>query len=131
MGVTVNAQVESKAFNWKEWQKGILPALEPHSEKKLQLLRDYLVLYLKILCQRNLGKTTFPISIVDGFAGGALYSGHKDGSPLVLLKAIEEAEFEVNRGRQIHIKIQPIFYFIEENKYAFECLNHCTVETFF
>ena len=35
-------------FDWKQWKSGQLPTLELHSEKKLELLRDYLVLYLQI-----------------------------------------------------------------------------------
>jgi three-Cys-motif partner protein len=123
MALIANGRVTPNAFDWNGWTNGILPSIEEHSEKKLQLLRDYLILYLKILCQKNLGRRTFPITIIDGFAGGGVYSGGKDGSPLVLLRAIQEAEFEINRGRQLHLKIEATFYFVEENKDAFHCLT--------
>jgi len=40
---------DHEQFYWRHWQAGNLPVLEDHSEKKLDLLRDYLVLYLELL----------------------------------------------------------------------------------
>ncbi len=111
------------SFSWSEWQGGLLPSLAEHSSKKLDLLRDYIVLYLKIVCQNVRGKEEQPINFVDGFVGGGIYADNKIGSPLVLLKAVQEAEALINLDRKKKITILPTFYFIEKDGNAFECLT--------
>lgn len=111
------------SFSWSDWRNGLLPSLADHSGKKLDLLRDYIVLYLQIVCQNVHGKETQPINFVDGFAGGGIYQDSKVGSPLVLLQAVREAEVLINAGRKKKISIAPTFYFIEKNKEAFDCLT--------
>lgn len=113
----------SPSFSWSDWRNGPLPSLADHSGKKLELLRDYIVLYLQIVCQNVRGKDLQPINFVDGFAGGGLYADNKPGSPLILLDAVREAEALINLDRTKKISIAPTFYFIEENKNAFECLR--------
>src|SRR5579871_2485091 len=108
-------------FYWKHWTDGRLPVLEEHSEKKLELLRDYLVLYLTIVMQGTSGKDVQYLTIVDGFAGGGIYSGSKFGSPITILKAVEEAEARINHGREKTTRIIPICYFIEKEPDAFAC----------
>ena len=88
-----------KLFDWKNWKKGLLPPLEPHSEGKLQVLRDYVEDYICILCSDSFGRDIFRITIVDGFAGGGVYALDKKGSPHVLLEAVETAEFLRPRER--------------------------------
>lgn len=110
------------SFSWSDWRNGQLPSLADHSGKKLELLRDYIVLYLQIVCQNVGGKEIQPINFVDGFAGGGLYSDNKLGSPLVLLKAVREAEALINTTRKKKITISPTFYFIEKNVQAYDCL---------
>src|SRR5476651_1440756 len=106
-------------FFWKHWQSGKLPELEDHSEKKLDLLRDYLVLYLEIVLKGTSGKGEQYVTLVDGFAGGALYDGNKYGSPITILQAVEEAEAKINKGRVKMTRIVPICYFIEKDPDAF------------
>lgn len=114
---------DHEQFYWKYWKTGQLPELEDHSEKKLELLRDYLVLYLEIVMQGTSGKDEQYVTLIDGFAGGGTYSGGKFGSPITILKAVEEAEFKINQGRDKPTRIVPICYYIEKDPDAFACLN--------
>lgn len=114
---------DHKRFYWEHWEKGQLPVLEDHSEKKLDLLRDYLVLYLQIVLKNTSGKEVQEITLIDGFAGGGLYQGQKFGSPITILKAVEEADFLVNRDREKPTRIVPVCYFIEKDGDAFACLE--------
>lgn len=115
---------QSTAFEWQRWQVGALPILEDHSAKKLELLRDYLVLYLRIVLANAQGKTIQYITLVDGFAGGGIYQDAKVGSPLVIMRAVQEAAALINVGRAKPIEIIPICYFVEADGDAFACLEH-------
>lgn len=81
---------------------GPLPVLEDHSRAKHDVLRAYLVNYLRILAlsPRSEG---IRVTLVDGFAGGGLYRGLSGelvgGSPLVLLGALQEARALVAQDR--------------------------------
>lgn len=114
---------DHEQFFWKHWQSGKLPELEDHSEKKLDLLRDYLVKYLEIVLKGTEGKNEQYVTLIDGFAGGGIYNGNKVGSPVTILKAVEEAEAKINKGREKNTSIVPICYFIEHDKDAFACLD--------
>jgi three-Cys-motif partner protein len=114
---------DHKRFYWKHWRTGQLPKLEDHSEKKLDLLRDYLELYLQIVLKNTSGKEVQEITLIDGFAGGGVYEGNKLGSPITILKAVEAAEFLINRDREKPTRIVPICYFIEKDSNAFACLE--------
>jgi three-Cys-motif partner protein len=115
---------ESKPFIWKGWEVGTLPPLGDHSEKKLELIREYLVLYLQILLANAHGKPLQEVTLIDGFAGGGVYQEQRKGSPLVILEAVEEAMRLVNLGREKPVTIVPICYFIEEDPDAAACLEH-------
>lgn len=114
---------DHKRFYWKHWQTGQLPELEDHSEKKLDLLQDYLELYLQIVLKNTPGKEVQEITLIDGFAGGGIYQNGKVGSPIAILKAVEAAEFLINRDREKPTRIVPICYFIEKDPAAFACLK--------
>jgi len=114
---------DHEQFYWKYWKNGQLPELEDHSEKKLELLRDYLVLYLEIVTKGTSGKNEQYVTLVDGFAGGGIYAGKKFGSPITILKAVEEAEARINLGRDKPTRIIPICYYIEKDPDAFACLE--------
>ena len=85
---------EKEAFKWKK--DGSCPDLEAHSATKLEVLQDYVVDYLKILVRRSMGQEVFKVTLVDAFAGGGRYSNGEDGSPIILLKAVKEAEALIN-----------------------------------
>lgn len=114
---------EHERFYWDRWESGEYPVLEDHSEKKLELLRDYLVLYLEIVMKGTAGKEEQFVTLVDGFAGGGLYNGNRTGSPLAILEAVREAEARINTGREKKTRITPICYFIEKDPKAFACLK--------
>src|SRR5690348_6027506 len=104
----MSKQSDHQRFYWKNWKTGKFPQLEIHSEKKLELLRDYLVLYLEIVTKGTAGKEYQYVTLVDGFAGGGVYDGQKLGSPITILKAVEEAEAKINQFRKKAIRIIPV-----------------------
>lgn len=61
--------------------------LKPHSEAKVKLLSKYLNIYLSVIGNVDYVKR---IKIYDLFCGEGLYDNDKEGSPLVILKALEE-----------------------------------------
>jgi len=94
------------------------PKIDPHSLVKHQLVSDYLARYIQVLMSNYLiDKLT--LSIVDGFAGGGEYlaedgSQFHDGSPLIALKTVQEAEVALNVGRDKPRKVDAKFYFVEK-----------------
>lgn len=115
---------DGKQFDWRGWRTGILPVMEEHSRCKLDLLRDYLVLYLRIVLANVQGKATQYVTLIDGFSGGGIYRDSRFGSPLVILRAVDEAAALINLEREKPVSIVPICYFIEEDQDAIECLEH-------
>ena len=115
---------DSPHFLWQNWRCGEFPILAEHSELKLELLRDYLVLYLRIVLANVQGKEIQQLTLVDGFAGGGLYQDNKLGSPLVILGAVREAAALINLEREKPVRIVPICYFVEQDHEAHACLVH-------
>jgi three-Cys-motif partner protein len=111
-----------------DWHVGSLPPkIDPHSLVKHQLVRDYLARYIQVLMSNYLIEK-LTLSIVDGFAGGGEYlsedgSQVHDGSPLIALKTIQEAEAALNVGREKPRKVDAKFYFIEKLASNFGYLN--------
>ncbi len=64
--------------------------LKPHSEAKVRLLGEYLKRYLNII--GNDGYTE-RIKIYDLFCGEGIYNNDKEGSPLIILRAIKDLYF--------------------------------------
>ncbi len=98
-----------------DWGKG-LPKLDIHGQAKHEILREYVISYLKVVCQQQ-RMPEFKIALVDGFAGGGKYEGGEEGSPLVLLRAVQEAEYHINclRNPTTQVKIRANHYFVEKN----------------
>lgn len=112
-------------FSWQCWDQGTFPSLELHSRAKLNLTADYVTDYIKIVAGKNFGATEFKLTVVDGFAGGGRYRDGFEGSPFVLMKAVRLAEAEINQsGRRLPLKVDAHFYFVEQDRFAFECLKH-------
>lgn len=89
-----------------EWELGgTPPEILRHSQVKHDLLRDYLVDYFLTLVTAP-GQERVQLTIVDGFCGGGLYrdvSGREvPGSPIVILRAIDEAKARVMLEMQRH-----------------------------
>lgn len=86
------------------WEKGgILPKLLRHSAVKHTLLYDYLVDYFLTLVSSP-HQDHIKLTIVDGFCGGGKYTNEENnevpGSPIVILKAIKEAESRIVMSQQ-------------------------------
>ncbi len=103
------------------------PKIDPHSLIKHQLVRDYLARYIQVLMSNYLIEK-LTLSIVDGFAGGGEYLAEDeaqchDGSPLIALKTVQEAEAALNVGRDKPRKVDAKFYFVEKLASNFAYLN--------
>ncbi|MGX1498574.1 three-Cys-motif partner protein [Labrenzia sp. MBR-25] len=102
-------------FNWKPG--GPLPNIEDHSIRKLDVLRKYLDVYFDTVVP-NPRTDRLNITLVDGFCGGGAYKNGDDiehGSPLVLMKAVEDARQRLNRNREKPLEINARFIFVDEN----------------
>ena len=80
------------SFRWRPDEKP--PQIEAHSKAKLRVLRRYLRAYFDRL-NVNPHREEFKLDLVDGFAGGGLFSDGNDlvpGSPMVMLEEAEEAK---------------------------------------
>lgn len=96
------------------------PYIDHHSLAKHTILREYLIRYLEVLTAYH-GMEEFRLTLVDGFAGGGLYrrrDTHQlhDGSPLIMLRAVQEAEYRINRRRTKLLKINASYFFIDHNR---------------
>lgn len=92
------------ATNHYDWEVGgKLPTLLRHSAVKHALLHDYLVDYFLTLVSSP-HQDHIKLTIVDGFCGGGRYLDEKGveapGSPIVILKALAEAEARIFHDQQ-------------------------------
>lgn len=111
-----------------EWIVGHTPPpLDPHSKVKHQLVRDYLYQYINVL-MANAKIPRLCLTLVDGFAGGGLYTDGSDiapGSPLIMLKTVQEATAYLNASRtQTPREIDTQYHFVELNPRGFEHLKY-------
>ena len=101
------------------WEPGAPPPpIEEHSFAKLEVLRLYLRTYIDTLNQ-DVRRDEFRLDLVDGFAGGGLYShdgGHVPGSPLVMLEESEAAERRLNEGRNKPLRFDVRYHFVERDR---------------
>lgn len=108
-----------------DWSNG--PAsLEPHSLTKHQVLVDYLIRYFQQRLLNARGRDRIRITLIDGFCGGGLYQLESTGelvvgSPLRILKAVEDASISINRERPKQVFFDVQFIFIDRDRKA---LNH-------
>lgn len=110
-----------------EWLIGNTPPeLELHSRAKHELIYDYLVKYVAVLTtQPHIDR--FRLTLVDGFAGGGLYSDHRGiqlGSPLLMMKAMTEAQVAAQSQRKKPFSLDAHFYFVELKKKTVDYLTH-------
>lgn len=105
----------AKAFRWEPGEPP--PSIEAHSLAKLQVLRDYLQGYYNTLNQ-DVRRDEFRLDLVDGFAGGGLYSRNGQqiaGSPLVMLEESHSAEHRLNERRTKPLRFNVKHHFVEKN----------------
>lgn len=112
-----------------EWVWGSPPPLlKRHSEVKHSLLRNYLIDYFLTLVPMP-HQDKIQLTIVDGFCGGGLYINEAGvevpGSPLVILEAMREAEYQVSarqeRRKELLIDVELIC--IDEEPRSLEYLK--------
>lgn len=92
--------------------------IEPHSIAKHHVLQTYLAAYFQTLVSSP-HQDQFRLTLVDGFAGGGEYRDGATneilpGSPLIMLDAVREATFELNRERKKPVKLDVSYFFIEK-----------------
>jgi three-Cys-motif partner protein len=117
--------VTEKHYEWSLTED--YPVIKQHSIAKHDILHAYLVAYIQTLVSHP-SQEEFRLTLIDGFAGGGVYRHVDDnreiqGSPFRMLKAVEEAGFLVNRERRKRVTFHLDYFFIEENRGAFEVLN--------
>lgn len=112
-------------YRWED--KNNPPVLEEHSQVKHDVIKFYLERYISVLCS-DPRHDCLRINLIDGFAGGGRYISELDGcvvdgSPLLLVKTIREAESLIKRQRTKPFRIHDRYYFVEKNRQAFQCLH--------
>lgn len=103
------------------------PVIHQHSLAKHEILRAYLTAYIQTLISSPF-QDRFRLTLVDGFAGGGLYRHEATGrevlgSPFVMLEAVKEAEFLVNRERQKQVHLDLAYFFIEADTESADVLR--------
>lgn len=112
-----------------EWKLGSpLPFLDEHSQTKHHVISDYLQRYAEVVMAHH-AMEKLSMTIVDGFSGGGKYINRLtdelvDGSPFLILKAIQEAEIKINIGSNKARKIDAEYHFIESEPSHIEYLEH-------
>ncbi len=109
------------------------PEIGIHSLSKHRVYTQYLQHYISVI-NAYPAIDTCRLSIIDGFAGGGLYTHPLDhteylGSPVQLIQAAESAIKEVNLRRQEQGVRTPLtnaleYYFFEKKRCNFEYLRH-------
>ncbi|WP_395370646.1 three-Cys-motif partner protein TcmP [Komagataeibacter diospyri] len=110
-------------FIWES--NGILPNIEEHTKRKLDVLKNYLDVYFETVV-RNPALDQLNITLVDGFSGGGAYidgAETRPGSLLVLLKSIEAAVGKLNEGRTKPLEINARFIFVDDEREHVEALR--------
>lgn len=113
------------ANNFIWGSNGILPKIEEHTKRKLDVLKNYLDVYFETVV-RNPALDQLNITLVDGFSGGGAYidgAETRPGSPLVLLKSVEEAVGKLNEGRTKPLEINARFIFVDDEREHVEALR--------
>lgn len=109
-----------------KWEPGSRPPLiGPHSLAKHDVLVRYLRDYIRVVTA-NRKMERLKLTLVDGFAGGGVYTGADGrrhlGSPLLMLNTMAEAAGElVADGRRVHLDTR--FLFVEKSPPVAACLK--------
>lgn len=111
-----------------EWIPGkAAPLIRAHSRAKHRIIERYLQAYIATLtadpCIPELR-----VLLVDGFAGGGVYRHGEtgmphDGSPLIMLRAVEEFDRRLFNSRQNPVRLDFEYHFIEKDPQTFRVLE--------
>jgi three-Cys-motif partner protein len=88
-------------------------------------------------CSQSIGRRkVLRLSLVDGFAGGGLYldartKEERPGSPLIMLRAMKEAEAAAQRARSKPFALDVHYFFIEKNADSLGYLRRTIAESEF
>jgi three-Cys-motif partner protein len=112
-------------FDWPADGSGAV--LQQHSVAKLEVLREYLIAYFQTLITAP-GQDEIRLTLVDGFAGGGIFRHAVTnerilGSPLVFLKAAEDAQKIINAQRRKPVRFSISYIFVEKDKKAVASLR--------
>lgn len=115
----------SKGYIWELGSPP--PALGKHSLAKHEVLRAYLEKYVAVLVSRPV-QEHLKLTLVDGFAGGGVYSHPESGdllsgSPLIMLEAMNAAENAANESRRKNFALDVQYIFVEKHTPTTEFLN--------
>ena len=106
-----------------EWPTDGKPAIiKQHSLAKHAVIRAYLIDYIQTLVVSP-QQDELRLTLVDGFAGGGIYVHDTTrethyGSPVVLLRAAEEAGAIIGQGRQKPFHLNIDYFFVEVDRNA-------------
>lgn len=112
-----------------QWRIGSPPPrLDQHSAVKHRIIKSYVRDYLTTLMAR----VTIPrlqLTLVDGFSGGGVYeeeagTGIIDGSPTLMLRAVQEARLILNQHRDKPRELSVDFEFIDTIPDTTKYLEH-------
>lgn len=104
----------SDPFKWHPDERP--PQIESHSHAKLKVLRSYLRAYFDRL-NVNPNRDEFRLDLVDGFAGGGVFSNGKEvisGTPLIMLEEANAAKIRLNKNRRKPLHVDCKFYFVDK-----------------
>lgn len=115
-----------------DWSSDSPADIEQHSIAKHEILKAYLISYVQTLISSPF-QEELKLTLVDGFSGGGIYkhSVTKEliyGSPIIMLDAIKEADFLINKERRKKIELKVDYFFVDSNKSACNCLRHVLTE---
>lgn len=102
-----------------------MPSLGQHSFAKHEIFDQYVGIYIERLT-RTRSQTMLNLTIVDGFCGGGLYRNgaeETEGSPLRLLRAVNQADQLLNEARTKGFSVRADFFFVDESLEHIKFLN--------
>lgn len=105
-------------YDWKPGEPP--PRIGAHSMAKHEVLTKYIARYMQVQT-RDPRHDGMKLTLVDGFAGGGRYLREDDGaahpgSPLLMLRAIREAEAEISTRRRKPFALDTRFVFVEKSR---------------
>ena len=117
-----------------DWKGGAV--LGEHSKKKHKILEEYFRAYIRERCKNPMARG-FNLAIVDGFAGGGLYTDGSPGSPVILaqtlLKTVAEINVERNTNKNPPVNVKCLMILNDIDKDAIRSLEErmapCVMES--